>query len=121
MTDLNQSDLTSREINSVDDDPIAAKLVRLQEIVNKWLKPTAMLPFILLLIVDFKFFPTTNNWLLVSLGLATVLWATGVNMYSFYLRMAFRCPRCGDRFGSSENCIHCSLPRHAPSIKSQYV
>jgi hypothetical protein len=102
------------QIKSVDDDPTASRLAAQQKLITKWLKPTAMIPFIVFLIIDFRFFPHSNNWLVVSLGLTTVLWAGVINAYSLYLRITFRCPKCGNRFGSNENCLSCSLPRHAP-------
>ena len=114
MADIESLRSPEDRIKSADDDPTASRLAARQELVTKRLKPTAIIPFIVFLIIDFSFFPHSNNWLVVSLGLATVLWAGGINAYSLYLRITFRCPKCGNRFGSNDNCLSCSLPRHAP-------
>jgi hypothetical protein len=102
------------DINSLDDDPTASCLAKRRELLDKWYKPTAMLPFIIFLIIDFSFFMHSTGWFLTSIGLATVLWAGGVNIYSLYLRITFRCPKCHNRFGSGENCLSCALPKHPP-------
>jgi hypothetical protein len=109
---------SDEEIKCLDDDPVASRLAARQNLILKWLKPTAMVPFILVLIINFTFFAHSNNGFLVALGLATVAWVTGVNIYSLFLRLTLRCPRCHNRFGSSDNCISCSLPRHRVPTES---
>jgi hypothetical protein len=113
MADIENLGVAQDRIKSVDDDPQASRTVARQDLVTKWLKPTAMIPFIVFLLIDFSYFPHSNSWLVVSLGLATVAWAGCVNAYSLYLRVTFHCPKCGNRFGSSARCLSCSLPRHA--------
>jgi len=110
---------SEEELKSVDDDPTASRLAARQELILKWFKPTAMLPFILVLLIDFGLFKGSDNWILTTLGLASVAWAGGVNIYSLYIRINFLCPRCHKRFGSGATCLSCSLPRHTAPIDSQ--
>jgi hypothetical protein len=98
-----------------DEAPEFARIAARQDLVTKRLKPTMMIPFIAFLIIDFKFFPHSNNWVVVSFGMATALWAGAVNAYSLYLRITVHCPKCGNRFGSGARCASCSLPRHTQS------
>ncbi|GAC1431612.1 MAG: hypothetical protein NVSMB62_28610 [Acidobacteriaceae bacterium] len=104
-----------------DEAPDFARIAARQDLVTKRLKPTMMLPFIVFLLIDLKFFKDSNNWIVVSIGMLTVLWAGAVNFYSLYLRITVHCPKCGNRFGSGDKCASCSLPRHAPSTMFQPI
>lgn len=118
MTDEANFETTENQIKCVDDVPEAARLGAKQQFFNKWYRPVALAPFVLMLIVVFRFFPNANGWPWVILGTATLLWAGGVAGYAFYLIIAFKCPSCHERFGLGERCKSCDLPRHGEGLES---
>jgi hypothetical protein len=118
MTDIENFEVPNDQIKCVDDVPEAARLADRQQFLNRWYRPVAMAPFAVFLFIDFKFFPNSNNWLVVGIGLATLVWAVGVAGYAFYLLTTFKCPKCHERFGLGEVCKSCNLPRHGSGLES---
>jgi hypothetical protein len=102
------------EIKSLDDTPRVARLAARQRLLQKWYRPVAIAPFVLVLFISLKFFgdsPATPLWLATLL--ASLAWAILVAGYTLYLTFfGLRCPNCGWRYGSGEKCNTCGLPRH---------
>jgi hypothetical protein len=104
-----------RKLKSLDHDPEIAQTAKRQLFLNKWYRPTALAPFVIVIVISFKFFPDSNPPIIVALGFVSALWAFGVAAYAFRLLWRFDCPNCGERFGLGEKCRSCRLPRHAPA------
>lgn len=102
-------------MKSLDDDPEIAKVAARQRFLNKWYHAFALAPFAILIFIDFKFFPNSNNPVLVALVFLSLLWAMGIAGYAFCLLYWFKFPNCGSRFGLGDQCRSCGLPRHAPA------
>ena len=104
------------EATSLDDFPIAARLATRQQLLVKWYRGLALAPFVAVLFVVLKFFPDSTSVIPVLLVEATLVWAIVIAGYSFYATFfGARCGRCGNRYGSGDNCKSCGLPRHASS------
>ena len=102
-------------LKSLDDDPEIARVAARQLSLNRWYRLLALVPFAVLLFIDFEFFPNSNNAGLFVLVFASLFWAMGVAGYAFYLLFWFKCPNCGNRFGLGTECRSCGLRRHAPA------
>lgn len=66
---------------SLPDSKVAAR----QRFLNKWYHAFALAPFAILIFIDFKFFPNSNNPVLVALVFLSLLWAMGIAGYAFCL------------------------------------
>jgi hypothetical protein len=106
------SDHVEDEITSLDDLPDVARVARRQKFLNRWYKPVALAPFVVVLILSLKIFPKVNEQVFFWPMMAALLWAMGIAAYSFYLLFWFKCPRCHERFGLGEACRNCDLARH---------
>jgi hypothetical protein len=113
---LSQGNGTDK-ISCLDDVPDAARRGQRQQFLNKWYRPAALAPFVIVLIIDFNFVRNPNNWIIVSFGLASLFWAVAIAGYAFYLLVSLRCPKCNGRFGLGNNCRSCGLPRHSDSFQ----
>ena len=117
--DLEQFALQQKpKMGSLDEVPQIAKKARRQEFLTRWYKPTALVPFVVVLFVSLKFFPESNSWIQVAFVGATLLWGIGITGYSLFLTFTLRCPACGWRFGASEKCMSCGLPRHGETASN---
>ena len=86
------------EVTSLDDFPIAARLVTRQQFLVKWYRGLALAPFVVVLFVVLKFFPDSTSVIPVVLVEATLVWAIAIAGYSFYSTFfGVRCGRCGNR------------------------
>jgi hypothetical protein len=102
-------------LTCIDDIPTVARLAARQQFLNKWYRPLGLVPFSVLIFIDFIFLHGSNNGLLVALVFISLLCAGAVSGYAFYLLFAVKCPVCKNRFGLGENCSSCNLPRHRTS------
>jgi hypothetical protein len=118
MTNIDSLGISEDQIKSVDDVPEAAILADRQLFLNKWYRPVALAPVAVVAFLDFRVFPNSNNWFVVGTIMATLIWVIGVASYAFYLLVAFKCPKCHERFGLGEACKSCKLPRHSPGLES---
>jgi hypothetical protein len=101
------------QITCLDDVPdIAAKAAR-QRFLGKWYRPIGLVPFAVVVFTYLKFFPQSTSPIPIVLVFASLIWAMVVAGYSIVLRFTVRCPACGRRFGSRNNCGNCGLPLHA--------
>jgi hypothetical protein len=104
------------EITCLDDVPEVARIAARQEFLNRYHKPVAMIPFIVVMFVALKLFPHSTSVIPIVFVFASLGWALVVVGYAIYLRFALRCPVCGWRFGLRDKCGSCDLPRHRPKI-----
>jgi hypothetical protein len=112
---------SAREIKALDDAPNIARIAARQEFLNRWYKPVAMAPFVLVLIVATKLFPDSTSRISVYFVFASLAWVLLVVGYAIFLRFAVRCPVCGWRFGVGDKCSSCGLPRHRDADQSGEV
>lgn len=99
-------------LSSLDDDPAASQLAARQEFLRKWYRLVALAPFAMLIFINLKFLPQSNNPILVGFVFISLLWAVGVAGYAFYLLFFLKCPNCARRFGGGDKCRSCGLPKH---------
>jgi hypothetical protein len=102
----------SAEIGSLDDVPSLARIAARQQFLTRWYKAVALAPFVVVLFVVLTFFPKSTSRIPSVFVFASLVWAMAVVGYSFFLMIAIRCPACGWRFGMSNKCMSCGLPRH---------
>jgi hypothetical protein len=115
------SPMAGHDTTCIDDVPAVARLAARQQFLNKWYRPVALTPFVLVLIVNFWIFAKSNSWVFVAVGLASLLWAITIAGYGFYLMLSLHCPRCESKFGLGERCRSCDLPRHGNSSGSSQM
>jgi hypothetical protein len=104
--------MVPEEIACLDESPSVSRIAARQEFLNRWYRPVAMAPFILILVVVTAFFPSSHRAVQFGLASAAMIWAGAVIGYAIFLRFAVRCPVCGWRFGVQDKCNSCGLPRH---------
>jgi hypothetical protein len=102
----------SAEIRSLDDVPSLAHIAARQQFLTRWYKAVALAPFVVVLFVVLTFFPKSTSRIPSGFVFASLVWAMAVVGYSFFLMFAIRCPACRWRFGMSNKCMSCGLPRH---------
>jgi hypothetical protein len=111
---------SGRKITSLDDLPEAAKLAERQRFLNRWYRPVALAPFVLAVILGVIVFPNSRSPLLLIYTFASLIWATFVAGYAFYLLTSLHCPYCSSRFGLGDQCRACGLPRHHPQPNTMF-
>jgi Na+/H+-translocating membrane pyrophosphatase len=104
--------MVPEEIACLDESPSVSRVAARQEFLNRWYRPVAIAPFIVVLVVVTAFFPNSHRTIQFGLGAAAMVWAGVVIGYAIYLRFSVRCPVCGWRFGVRDKCSSCGLPRH---------
>jgi hypothetical protein len=104
--------MASEEITCLEESPSVSRVAARQEFLNRWYRPVAMAPFIVVLLGVIFFFPNSQPSIQFSLASVALLWAGVVMGYAIFLRFAVRCPVCGWRFGVRDKCNSCGLPRH---------
>jgi hypothetical protein len=108
------------EITCLDDVPEVARIAARQEFLNRYYKPVAMIPFIVVMFVELRFFPNSTGPIPIAFVFASLGWVLVVLGYAVYLRFSLRCPVCGWR-GLRDKCSSCDLPRHRPQISSPSI
>jgi Zn finger protein HypA/HybF involved in hydrogenase expression len=109
MSNTLETGLLKDEINSVEDVPETARLADRQQLVVRRGRWIAIAPLAVLFALDKSWKDSQAKDFAMYSALA---WCLIICCYSLYLMLAVRCPRCGNRFGISEACRSCSLPRH---------
>jgi hypothetical protein len=104
--------LHNAEIKCLDEVPSLARIAARQQFLTRWYKPVALAPFAVVLFVVLTFFPKSTSRIPILFVFATLAWGMAVVGYSFFLMFAVRCPACSWRFGMSNKCMNCGLPRH---------
>lgn len=105
-------------LNDLDEFEPYVRLQRRLELLKTYWYVAAAAPlfFIVVMAVRFSTGPSRQLWnalIAISAGWAFAVAAFCIaNVISF---LTFRCPRCGWRFGGSNRCGSCGLPRHRPS------
>lgn len=100
------------ETRCLDDVPSLARLAARQQFFGRWYKAVALAPFVVVLFAVLTFFPKSTSQIPSIFVFASLVWAISVAGYSFFLMFAVRCPACGWKFGMSDQCMNCGLPRH---------
>ena len=102
----------NEQLASVDDAPDSAMRLARQRFMLRNYRALALVPFGITLF----FVPrdsTNQLWLMpvyISLG-----WAGFIAFYCLFATfgvLGVRCPRCGERFGTRDECRRCGLPQH---------
>ena len=112
--------MNQQHLQSLDDAPDVARRAARQIFLNRWYKPLALAPFLVILVLDTFFFPQSRNKWLLAVIFITLAWGGAVPAYAFFLLVVLRCPRCGKRYGLGDKCKHCELPRHADSCDRSF-
>ena len=110
------SDGTSTKLRCLDDWQTYSRLVKREVFMQKYYRLLILVPFGIAVIITSSFFPTSRAWFASVPMYLSFIWIFLVLVYSFWLVIrvrAIRCPRCGGRFGSEDECIPCGFPRHA--------
>jgi Na+/H+-translocating membrane pyrophosphatase len=94
--------MVPEEIACLDESPSVSRVAARQEFLNRWYRPVAIAPFIVVLVVVTAFFPNSHRTIQFGLGAAAMVWAGVVIGYAIYLRFSVRCPVCGWRFVSAD-------------------
>jgi hypothetical protein len=100
------------EISCLDEVPSLARIAARQQFLTRWYKAVALAPFVVVLFVVLTFFPKSTSRIPILFVFASLAWATAIVGYSFFLMFAVKCPACRWRFGMSDRCMNCGLPRH---------
>ncbi len=111
---------SGKTITSLDDIPELAKIAKRQLFLNRWYQAVAVAPFLVAMTLCLWIFPDSNNPILLALIVVSLLWAVFVAGYAFYLLISLRCPYCSSRFGLSEKCGACGLPRHIQPPRTMF-
>jgi hypothetical protein len=123
LLQVRNSDGTMTALSGLDEWPTYSGLVRRKMFMQKYYRPLALVPFGIVLFTGGRFFgDSTSRFAIVPVYLS-LIWALLVLVYTFWLVIrvrAIRCPRCGDRFGSEDECIPCGFPRHAAQVHEQH-
>lgn len=106
------TDLHNTGIKCLDEAPSLARIAARQEFLTRWYKPVALAPFVVVLFVVLTFFPKSTSRIPIVFVFASLAWGMAIVAYSFFLMFAVRCPACSWRFGMSDKCMNCGLPRH---------
>src|ERR1019366_1919968 len=116
------ADGTMAALRCLDDWQTYSRLVKRKVFMQKYYRPLALVPFGIVLLISVRFFgDSTSRFAIVPVCLS-LIWAFLVPVYTFWLLIrvrAIRCPRCGERFGSEDECIPCGFPRHAGQVPAQ--
>jgi len=104
--------MVPEQITCLEESPTVSHIAARQEFLNRWYRPVAMVPFIVVVVVATAFFPNSHRSIQFGLGSIAMLWAGAVIGYAIFLRFAVKCPVCGWRFGVRDKCSSCGLPRH---------
>lgn len=98
-------------IKCLDEVPSLARIAARQQFFTRWYKPVTLAPFALVLLVVLTFFSKSTSWIPSVFVFASLAWGMAIVGYSFFLMFAVRCPACSWRFGMSDKCMNCGLPR----------
>jgi hypothetical protein len=114
MADDKKNDLVVTEKTTcLDDVPRLARLSLWQQRISRSYHLVALVPFVAMIFIVFKFFPNSTNPIWTFAVFLSLGWAIAVAGYAFYsLFWGVRSPACGNGFGVRDSCRSCGLPRH---------
>jgi hypothetical protein len=101
-----------KDLSYLDEDRPSARQSGRQEFLLKWCYAIALAPFSVVVLVGLELFADSTSRVFDVFVTASLIWAIGIAIYTFYLLFFWKCPRCGWRFGSGPECCSCKLPRH---------
>ena len=110
------ADGTMAALRCLDDWQTYSRLVKRKVFMQKYYRPLALVPFGIGLLISVRFFGDSTPAFAIVPVYLWLIWTFLVLVYTFWLLIrvrAIRCPRCGGRFGSEDECIPCGFPRHA--------
>ena len=110
------ADGTMTTLRCLDDWDTYSRLVKRKVFMQKYYRPLALVPFGIVLLISVRFFGDSTSAFAIVPVYLSLIWTFLVLVYTFWLLIrvrAIRCPRCGGRFGSEDECIPCGFPRHA--------
>ncbi len=102
-----------------------AQINKRTKFFQKYYRALALIPFAVVMFVILRLFGDPpiggprNKFILLPVFIV-LGWAGFVPFYALSLmvrRRRIRCPSCGNRFGSDDQCISCGFPRHSPTPK----
>ena len=92
------------------------RLERQTKLIRKYFYLAALAPFAVVLFVVLQYFPNSRSNAVDAFVLISLAWGIGLAIYSLAVIgrwLLIRCPRCKWRFGGSDQCRSCGLPRHS--------
>jgi hypothetical protein len=113
---------TMTPIRCLDDWETYSRLVNRKIFMQKYYRLLILVPFGIAVLMTSSFFPMSRAWFASVPMYLSFIWISLVLVYTFWLVIrvrAIRCPRCGGRFGSEDECIPCGFPRHATQAQMQ--
>ncbi len=116
------ADGTMTTLRCLDDWQTYSLLVKRKAFMQKYYRLLVFVPFGIAVLITSSFFPTSRAWFASIPMYLSFVWIFLVLVYTFWLVLrvrAIRCPQCGGRFGSEDECIPCGFPRHATQAQVQ--
>ncbi len=116
------ADGTTTTLRCLDDWETYSRLAKRKAFMQKYYRLLILVPFGVAALITSRFFPMSRAWFASVPMYLSFIWIFLVLVYTFWLVIkvrAIRCPRCGERFGSEDECIPCGLPRHATQAQIQ--
>src|ERR1035437_1052512 len=118
------ADGTMTALRYLDDWEIYPRLVKRKVFMQKYCRLLALVPAGIVSFITNRFSPNSTSRFALASNFLSLIWIFLVLVSTFWLSMrvrAIRCPRCGGRFGSDDECIPCGLPRHAARSEERRV